>query len=160
MINEAALATAAKVEEYLRELGSAFSKVGDTTFFAKRGSTVVAIRIEAWQDVDAMVHLEAPVVEGAELSAELLKQLLEYNHGSVYGNFGLDGEGVVTYHHCLLGGPTLDKRELLPAVLEVAKVADDWDDVIIDQAGGKTAIDRLREHIESRPADEKRGDQE
>ena len=31
------------------------------------------------------------------------------------------------------------------AIQEVAKIADDWDDVIIEEAGGLTAVDKLRE---------------
>lgn len=141
--NDPTLQVAERIDGFLREaLGSAFSRVGDTTFFAKRGSTVVGISVQAWGEDDAMVHVEAPVVQGAELSLDLLRQLLEFNHGSTYGAFGVKEDGLITCHHCLLGS-TLDPAAFVPAVLEVAKIADDWDDVIIDQAGGKTAVAML-----------------
>ena len=54
---------------------------------------------------------------------------------------------MITVHHCLLGS-TLHKQEFLPAVMEVAKIADDWDDVIVEQAGGRTAVDLLRAKLE------------
>lgn len=141
--------TAGRIEEYLQELG-AFTKQGDGSFFAKRGSTVVAIRIEPWEDDDTMVHVEANVVQGAALNAPVLRQLLEFNHDAAYGAFGVAENGMITVHHCLLGS-TLHKQEFLPAVLEVAKVADDWDDVIVEQAGGKRAVDMLEDALKPPP---------
>lgn len=142
--------TAAKVESCLSELGGAFSKHGDDSFFAKRGSAVVVIRISPWEE-DAMVTIEANVVEGASLAANMLSQLLEFNHTSTFGAFGLREDGMITVHHCLLGS-RLDPTQLLPAVLEVARIADDWDDVIVEQAGGKTAVARLKERVDTPPA--------
>ena len=133
--------TTERIEQYLAELGN-FSK-GESSFFAKRGSTVVAIRVEALED-DAMVHVEADVVEGSGLTADLMKKLLEVNHTTAYGSFGIAETGTITVHHCLLGS-VLHRKELLSSVLQVAKVADDWDDVLVEMAGGRRAVDVLED---------------
>ncbi len=141
-------ATCARVESYLGDYGEAFSKVGEATYFAKRGSAVVGIQILPYLDDDALVHIAANVVEGCDLTTPgLLQELLEHNHQAAYGSFGISSEGMITLHHTLRGS-TLDKDELLPAVMEVARQADDWDDKIIAKAGGKTAVDKLRERIQ------------
>lgn len=137
--------TAAKVESFLGSFG--ISKVGDGTYFAKKGSTLVGIRVLPWNDQDAIVYISANVVEGADLtSPELLVKLLEHNDQACYGSFGISPDGMITLHHALLGS-TLRKEELVPCVLEVARVADDWDDKIISEVGGKTAVARLQEHL-------------
>ena len=138
--------TAQRVETFLSDFGETFSKVGENVYFAKKGSTLVGIQILPWQD-DSLVHIAANVVEGADLSSNsLLHELLNHNHRACYGSFGISSDGMITLHHTLRGS-TLTKEELVPAVLEVARVADDWDDRIIAKAGGKTAVDKLRERL-------------
>ncbi|MGE0706604.1 MAG: YbjN domain-containing protein [Planctomycetota bacterium] len=140
---------AAQVEELLQaELEGAFKRVGEVTFVAKRGSAVVAIRVEEGEG-EPLIHVEANVVEGATLDAEILRQLLEFNHGSAFGAFGVDEDGTITVHHCLLVS-ALSAATLVPAVKEVARIADDWDDVLVEQAGGKTAVERLTERLQPR----------
>lgn len=145
-MSQALEAAAGRIEEFLAEEG--VSKISPTVFVAKRGSAVVGIRVLPYDDDEAneetMVEVRANVVEGATLDAGLLRQLLEFNDEAAYGCFGIGEAGLITYHHCLLGS-SLARHELLDVVHEVAKVSDDWDDLIIEQAGGKTAVDKLRE---------------
>jgi hypothetical protein len=131
------------VEEYLRDFGDAFSKVDACSYFAKKGSALVSIRILPLDD-DAIVEVGANVVEGATLSAELLTELLQQNHAMMFGKFGLTPAGTITLQHALFGS-TLDRPELVSAVKAVAKAADDWDDKIVAKAGGRTALARLRD---------------
>lgn len=135
--------TAARVEEYLRDFGDAFSKVDAGSYFAKKGSALVSIRILPF-DQDAIVEIGANVVEGANLTAEILRELLELNHSLVFGKFGVGPNGVITLQHALFGS-TLDRPELVTAVKAVARAADEWDDKIVAKAGGRTALARLRE---------------
>lgn len=143
---------ATRVESYLSAIGE-FHKQDDELFLAKRGSAVVAIRIEAvTPEEDAeedaepehLVHVESTVVTGATLDAPTMQQLLEFNYSSAFGAFGLDEEGAITVHHSLLGS-ALSQAELQTTVVEIAQIADDWDDVIVDLAGGKTAVGLLEE---------------
>jgi hypothetical protein len=138
-------ATCERIAGLLGDLGGAFKRINECTFGAKRGSAVVAIHVEPDADeTDTLVHVEANVVMGASLGAELLIQLLEFNDGSAWGAFGVDEEGTITVHHCLLGSSV--SAETFPTVvIEVARIADDWDDVIIEQAGGKTAVEKLED---------------
>lgn len=142
--------TSAKVEDFLSSFGASFSKVAENTFFAKRGSTLVGIRVLPWRDDDALVHVSANVVDGADLTApDLIVRLLEHNYDACYGSFGVSPEGTIVLHHTLRGS-TLSKDELVPVVLEVARVADEWDDKIIAEAGGKTAVARLQEKVDEK----------
>lgn len=134
--------TAGLVEEYLADFGDSFSRVDQGTYFAKRGSTLVGIHVVGWKD-DALVHISANVVKNAELKAELLDLLLRENFRSSFGAFGISPEGTINFRHTLLGS-TLEKEQLIPAVVAVARNADDWDDRIIDLAGGETAVETLR----------------
>jgi hypothetical protein len=144
--------TAAQVESHLKGFGAAISKVGPGTYFAKKGSTLVGIRVLPWKEDDTVVYVSANVVEGADLTApELLVQLLEHNDQACYGAFGVSPDGMITLHHALLGS-TLKKDELVAVVLEIARVADDWDDRIVQEVGGKTAVARLQEHIRDKKA--------
>ena len=144
--------TAAQVESYLAGFGAAISKVGAGTYFAKKGSTLVGIRVLPWKEDDTVVYVSANVVEGADLTApELLVALLEHNDQACYGAFGVSPDGMITLHHTLLGS-TLKKEELVAVVLEIARVADDWDDRIVSEVGGKTAVARLQEHVRDKKA--------
>jgi hypothetical protein len=141
-------AVTARVEGFLGELGS-FSRAGEDTFLAKRGSTVVGIHVIPGEGADVQVLVQAAVVAGADLlsSPELLRSLLEYNHQARYGAFAVDPDGRIWLRHVFLG-PALTKEELLPAVIEVAKAADDWDDMIVEEVGGERALDLLHRHDE------------
>jgi hypothetical protein len=131
------------VEDFLRDFGDAFSKVDACSYFAKKGSALVSIRILPFQG-DAVIEVGANVVEGATLSQELLAELMRENYSMVFGKFGLAPSGVVTLQHALLGS-TLDRASLVNVVKAVAKTADDWDDKIVAKAGGRTALARLRD---------------
>ena len=135
--------TAQLVEEYLKDFGDAFSKVDACSYFAKKGSAVVSIRILPF-DQDAIVEIGANVVDGANLTVEVLRELLEQNHQMVFGKFGIAPSGTVTLQHALFGS-TLDRPELVNAVKALARAADEWDDKIVAKAGGRTALARLRD---------------
>ena len=141
---ESVEAISARVEEYLGQLGQ-FSRAGDDTFLAKRGSTVVGIHVVDDGTGEPQVLVQAAVVSGADLlaSPELLRSLLEHNHQSRYGWFAVDQEGRIWLRHVFRGG-SLTREELLPAVSEVAKAADDWDDMIVEEVGGERALDLLQ----------------
>jgi hypothetical protein len=141
--------TSGLVEEYLGDFGDTFSKVDRGVYFAKKGSTLVGIHVVEWRN-DALVHVSANVVKNAELNHELLKTLLEWNFRSSFGSFGVSPEGTINLRHTLLGS-SLEKEQLIPAVLAVARNADDWDDKIIDIAGGETAVETLRKQATKSP---------
>ena len=141
---EALEAVSAKVEGFLAELGGHFSRVEQGVFYAKRGSTVVGIHVLPAGEGETQVLVQASVVAGAALlaSPELLVSLLEHNHGSRWGAFSVDAERRVWLRH-VFRGASLTREELLPALSEVARAADEWDDMIVEEVGGERALDQL-----------------
>ncbi len=129
-------------EGYLEEFGDSFTKVEDGVFYTKRGSTLVRIEVLPWGEKEALVRVGSEVVAGATLDPKLLTLLLRTNQDATFGAFGLDEDGTVTLHHALFG-TTMDRDELVSAIYAVARAADDWDDKIIADFGGETAVDRL-----------------
>jgi hypothetical protein len=111
--------TCGLVEEYLADFGDTFTKVDRGVYFAKKGSTLVGIHVVTWRN-DALVHVSANVVKNAKLEAPLMKALLEWNFRSSFGSFGVSPEGTINLRYSLLGS-TLEKAQLIPAVLAVAK---------------------------------------
>lgn len=138
--------TSGLVEEYLSDFGDTFSTVEKGVYFAKKGSTLVGIHVVEWRN-DALVHISANVVKNANLTVELLKTLLEWNFRSSFGSFGVSPDGTINMRHTLLGS-SLEKEQLIPAVLAVARNADDWDDKIIELAGGETAVETLKKQTD------------
>ncbi|RMG09435.1 MAG: hypothetical protein D6731_19770 [Planctomycetota bacterium] len=138
--------TAQRVSEFLE--GAGVSRVSPTVFAARRGSAVVAVEVFPWEEDegpgDAIVEVRANVVSGALPTLDLLRQLMEYNASADFGAFGIEEGGMITFHHCLVGS-NLSRKVLHEVVREVAAVADDWDDIIVEQVGGKTAVDLLSE---------------
>jgi hypothetical protein len=143
--------TCGLVEEYLADFGDSFSAVEDGVYFAKKGSTLLAIHVVPFNH-DALVHISANVVREAKLDSSLLRMLLEQNYRSSFGSFGLSPDGTITLRHSLLGS-TLEREQLIPAVVRVARKADEWDDKIIALAGGENAVDTLRKQADRHDAD-------
>lgn len=137
---------ARKLEECLG--AGQFSRVGEATFYAKRGSSVVGIHLQMGRG-GPQVLVQAAVVTGADLASfpELLRSLLEYNVESRWGHFALDRQGRILFQH-LFSAASLTREDLLPCIGEIARVADEWDDVIVEEAGGERALDGLH-----KPAD-------
>jgi len=49
----------------------------------------------------------------------------------------------VVFAHTLLGGETLDAAEITTAVRDLSMLADDFDDMIVEEAGGKRMQDLI-----------------
>ena len=131
------------VEGYLEDFGKSFSRPSDDTFFTKRGSAVIRVRVLPWGTEDALVTVSSDVVTEAKLEFDLLHQLLRTNQDAIFGAFSLSENGTVTLRHSLFGS-TMDRDELVSAIMAVARTADEWDDRIIKSFGGQTALDRLQ----------------
>lgn len=132
---------ARKLEECLG--AGQFSRVGEDMFFAKRGSSVIGIHLQLGRG-GPQVLVQAAVVTGADLTSfpELLRSLLEHNAESRWGHFALDRSGRILFQH-LFSAASLTREDLIPCIGEIARVADEWDDVIVEEAGGERALDRL-----------------
>lgn len=144
-MNPAELATVSVVENTLSEHGS-YRKVDDSLYVIKQGSTYVMINIVPWADNKALVRCCAQLARGVNMTGELAIDLLHLNSQLRFGAFGYEpNERIVIFLHSILGGETLDEKELLATLTDVAIIADEYDDQIIDFYGGQTMHDLLED---------------
>jgi hypothetical protein len=128
--------TAKRVEELLSD-SPAFAKVEDNFYVVRQGSAYVYVRVLGWDPDKALVRLVAQLAGGVEMTPELAIRLLRINTRMRFGAFGYVAKGsCIILTHTLLGGETLDADELLSAVRTVAVLADEYDDHIVEEAGG------------------------
>jgi len=132
-----------KIKPWFREMfGDYYSAAEDRpTFWVLIGSAWASTAVYTWGEDDATICTRAWLVTGAELSAELLKYLLNENADMRFGAFGVDGEGDILFEHTIVGS-TCDKEELRASVMAVAFTSDKYDDEIVKRFGGTRMIDR------------------
>lgn len=112
-------------------------------FALDRGSARAVIRIDPWHAQDAIVRVVSWVVTGANSQdPELMRFLLESNHTTLFGAFGIDPEGDIFFGHSIVG-LTCDREELVASVESVLAIADEYDDLIQHRWGGMRALDAL-----------------
>ena len=106
------------------------------------GSAVAFVRVLPWRD-EAVVCTRAYVVTDIEHSPELYQFLLRSNADFVFGAFGIDEDGDITFEHTILA-THMDPDELKDSVMAVLWTADHYDDQIVEQFGGLRALDKMR----------------
>jgi hypothetical protein len=144
-MNPAEVATALVIERTL-ETSSAYRKVDDSLYVIKQGSAYVMITIIPWGKDRAMVRCTAQLVKGIDVDGGLAKQLLELNSFLRFGAFAYDAqEETVLFVHTMLGGTTLDPAELMATLRDVALIADEYDDKLVEKYGGQRMLDLLEE---------------
>jgi hypothetical protein len=144
-MNPAEVATALLIERTLAD-SPAFRKIDDSLYVIKQGSAYVMINVVPWGENKAMVRCASQLVKGIDVDGPLAKQLLELNAHLRFGAFAWDpGEHTVLFAHTILGGTTLDPEELMATLRDVALVADEYDDKLVQKYGGQRMIDLLEE---------------
>lgn len=144
-MNPAEKTTCEVIEETLGG-NKAYRKVEDKLYVVKQGSSYVMINVVPWGEDRAIVRCVAQLVKGVRMSQSLAIQLLHLNSILRFGAFAFVKEGdLVLFLHSILGGETLDPEELLATIRDVALIADDWDDKIIERFGGQRMQDLLEE---------------
>jgi hypothetical protein len=106
------------------------------------GSAIAQVGVFSWGENDATVTSRAYVVTGADLTADLMKYLLNETADMRFGGFGLDSEGDILFQHAIVGSRA-DKEELRASVMAVIITADEYDDKIVARWGGQRALDRV-----------------
>ena len=138
--------TSCKLIEATLSGSPAYRQVDPNLYVIKQGSSYVLINVVSWGEDKALVRCVAQLVKGANVDCELACQLLELNGQLRFGAFAYEPEGsLVLFQHSILGGDTLDPEELLATVRDVAIIADEYDDRIVDTYGGQTMRDLLEE---------------
>lgn len=144
-MNAAEQKTCETIEQTLCK-SSAVRKVEDKLYVLKQGSSYVMINVLPWEDNHAIVRCVSQVVQGVRMEPKLALNLLKLNAALRFGAFAYEEEGsLVLFLHSILGGETLDPEELMETVRDVAMVADEWDDKIMDGYGGQRMQDLLED---------------
>ena len=149
-MNEAQKKTCEIIEETIGG-NKAYRKIEDQMYVVKQGSSYVMINVVPWGEDRAVVRCVAQLVKGVRMESALAMQLLSLNSVLRFGAFSYVKEGeLVLFLHSILGGQTLDPDELVATIRDVALIADDWDDKIIEHYGGQRMQDLLEETALSR----------
>ena len=149
-MNEAERKTCELIEKTLSD-NKAYRKVEEKMYVVKQGSSYVMITVVPWGEDRAIVRCVAQLVKGVRMESALALQLLALNAVLRFGAFAYVKEGdLVLFLHSILGGDTLDPEELVSTIRDVALIADDWDDKIIEHFGGQRMQDLLEESALSR----------
>jgi hypothetical protein len=132
-----------RISPWMYELfGANVLTFGDEPLFIINfGSAVASTRVIPWETDDALITTRSYVVTDVEVTPDLTFYLLRENNGIRFGRFALDGENDIVFEHSLVGS-TCDHIELEYSVTTVTKLADSYDDAIVDRWGGKRALDR------------------
>src|SRR3954454_11643530 len=135
--------TVARLEETLA--GSpAFTRVEPRFYVVRQGTAYVYIHVLPWEPERALVRLVAQLARGGEMTPELAIKLLRHNARLRFGAFGYVSQGsCVVFAHTLLGGETLDAEEITTAVRDLSMLADDFDDMIVEEPGGQRMQDLI-----------------
>lgn len=138
-------ATYKKVTSWMKELfGEGYQAVPEQpVFIVPHGSSITQVVVLPWGSDDAVIRGMAWVVQGVELSEDLLLHLLRMNSSFRFGAFGLDADDDIFFTYSIVGS-TADKEELRALTLAVAGTADGEDDKIVAKWGGLTAVDKLK----------------
>jgi hypothetical protein len=135
--------TVARIEETLA--GSpAFTRVEPRFYVVRQGTAYVYIHVLPWEPDRALVRLVAQLARGVEMTPDLAIKLLRLNARLRFGAFGYVPEGsCVVFGHTLLGGETLDADEINTTLRDLSILADEFDDRIVEEAGGKRMQDLI-----------------
>ena len=133
-----------KIAVWMRELFDKFPCViqdlpGISLFM---GSALVEVFVFPWGDDEAIINTRSYVVTNVELKPNLMEFLLRENSNMRFGAFGIDKNDNIIFEHTIVGS-TCDRPELEASVKTVLKVADEYDDKIVEQWGGQRAMDRI-----------------
>lgn len=144
-MNDASRASCTKIEQVLGQ-SPAFQKVDKNFYVVRQGSAYVYLLVSDWGADRALVRFVAQLARGVEMNPDLALKLLRINARLRFGAFGFVRESsCVTFSHTLLGGATLDDDEVLATLRDVALVSDEYDDQIVEEAGGQTMQQLLEE---------------
>lgn len=133
-----------RVAEYLPDFfEEPFQDEKDGHFYVSYGSTVLEISVDPYGPQEAAVKIVSYCVQGADITQELLHNLLEINHSIPFGAFSAVGDDIFFSHSVF--GRDLSPRALLTVIAAVANVADEFDDLIARKYGGQTALERIQD---------------
>jgi hypothetical protein len=126
-------------------------------FYLKYGSTVLEISIDPYEEDDAVIEVLAFCVQGVEPSFELMRELLRLNSEVPLGAFSLVGKDIFFSHSFL--GRRMRPEQFIASLDSVASISDEYDDKLVEQYGGETALEIIRTRSLRRPEIATKADQ-
>jgi hypothetical protein len=161
-----AVATSCSTIEKTLSKSAAYRKVDDRLYVVKQGSSYVMISVvpsgpKGKTNDRALVRVVSQVVAGVNPEPSLFRQLLILNGQLRFGAFSFVPDGnLVMFGHSILGGESMDIKELVSAVHDVALVADEYDDRIVARYGGARMQDVIEEKAMSHLFGEQKREEE
>ena len=125
-----------------------FDDADHCDFYLKYGSTVLEISIEPFAEDDAVIEVLAFCVQGVEPSFDLMRDLLRFNSEVSLGAFSMVGPDIFFSHSFL--GRQLPPEQLIASLQTVATISDDYDERLVANYGGETALDCVRGKVGKR----------
>lgn len=129
-----------KVGTILDEIAPGHLKFDEGKFTVAAGSSQVMVSVRPFTADEVVVEITAHVVFGANVNGELMKWLLRKNAEIHFGAFGLLFDDTVIFSHAVTGAE-LNDLTLTTSLKAVSVLADHYDDVIVEMAGGKRVAD-------------------
>lgn len=147
-MDDSVLALKNTIEDLLSD-HTASKKLSDTRYVLKQGSTFVILDL-IHSDSKTMLRLTANVAKVPSLAPELAVRLLTMNHETRFGAFSYHPKiNMILYSHALLATPDFSKATLTASLHDVALIADNFDDKIVQEFGGSTMRDLLFSELPS-----------
>ena len=123
---------------------AAYKRLGPGQFVVKQGSTFVMLTVVPFENGQVLVRCLAQLVKGVAMTPDLAYELLTLNVQLQFGAFGYSEKAqLVLLSNSLLGGNTLDADEIISTLESLVRVADEYDDIIIEKYGGQRMTDLL-----------------
>ena len=138
-------ATMEKVVKILDESFPGYLSFGSGSFTLSQGSSQVMIIVRPFTHDETCVECLSHVVHNATITEDLMRFLLRKNSELHFGSFGLLFDGTISFQHSITG-TNLDANELITTIRSVATISDYYDDIIVNSAGGKRAIDMIEDY--------------
>lgn len=132
-----------KVKQWMYELFGEINVIDNDDFpllSTTRGSTMVHVSVYPWVEDNPIINISSWVVKEPELCPELMEYMLHKNYEAAFASFCLNDENAISLEHTILGS-TVDKEELKASVVNVAILADEYDDEIVERWGGQRVLD-------------------
>ena len=137
------------ITEVNNKLKSFFERnYNDTTFFEDnsftitKGSTQVMVKADNITEEHVVIDLVSHVVKDADVNDSIKNFLLRANSELKFGGFGLLFDDTIIFQHSILAND-FSEANLKSSINAVASVADYYDDILVEKAGGKRALDDL-----------------
>src|SRR5215211_489784 len=129
-----------KVQRYLSELVNSFEVTRDGDFTFQQGLSRIFIRCDTWYEDRTLVRLTVPLLLDVEPSADLFEYVALHADDFVFGHLAAhrnEQDRVDLFFVHILLGDYLDPEELMSAVGGMAVSADELDNELQAEFGGR-----------------------